>query len=357
MVWMGLQQDKGGHMTITNFILSLFCIFEIICVPAIFLRMGLRGVIALFLSALAVFALVLWKMKRLPWQECVTGEKNAAPGIERNDIAAGENDGIAAGNRKKRSATAEKLRVLCILCILFQLVLVVFYRHTDDDDAWYLGLAVSAYETGEMFAYSPYTGNPMELSDGGDYVLSPLPILWAALGKLFHIHPTVLAHTIVPVFMLLWAYYVYWLLGKRLFGGENESAGAYAFWLFMNVLNLFGFYSTRTSGTFLLFRSWQGKAVFCAILVPCLFYYFLGLLQGNGMKGVRENQSVELLGIYLTMGAGCLASFSAASLMPLLLFAMALTYAIAKRSVKVPLKMCGAVIPNVILAGIYVFFL
>lgn len=333
-------------MTAANFILSLFCIFEIICVPAIFLHAGLLGLIAIFLLLLAVFVFVLWKMKRLPRQG--NGKEQKREGV----------------TGKKISALGEKLRVLCILSILFQLALVVFYRHTDDDDAWYLGLAVSAYETGEMFAYSPYTGDAMELSDGGDYVLSPLPILWAALGKLFYIHPTILAHAIVPVFMLLWAYYVYWLLGKRLFGGKNESAGAYAFWLFMNVLNLFGFYSTRTSGTFLLFRSWQGKAVFCAILVPCLFYYFLGLLKSQRQREreltVNEaliNEKQELSGIYLTMGAGCLASFSAASLMPLLLFAMALTYAIATRSVKIPLKMCGAAIPNVILAGIYVLFL
>lgn len=331
-------------MTIVSFILSLFCIFEIICVPAIFLHMGLWSVIFLYLLLLAVFIIVLWKTKKLPWQ-------------------------VLEGKGRKISALSGKLRILCIICILFQLVLVTFYRHTDDDDAWYLGLAVSAYETGEMFAYSPYTGDPMELSDGGDYVLSPLPVLWAALGKLFHIHPTILAHTVVPVFMLLWAYYVYWLLGKRLFGGEKESAGAYAFWLFMNILNLFGFYSTRTSGTFLLFRSWQGKAVFCAILVPCLFYYFLGLLQGvekrkniagDGEPAKNEaiiNEKQELLGIYLTMGTGCLASFSAVTLMPLLLVAMVLTYAIAKHSIKIPLKMCGAVIPNVILVGIYVFFL
>lgn len=333
-------------MTIASFILSLFCIFEIICVPAIFLHMRLWSVIFLYLLSLAVFVFVLWKMKKLPWK-MREGRKKS-----------GDTKG-AAGPYKKNSALSGKLRVLCILCILFQLVLVTFYRHTDDDDAWYLGLAVSAYETGEMFAYSPYTGNPMELSEGGDYVLSPLPVLWAALGKMFHIHPAILAHTALPVFMLLWAYYVYWLLGKRLFGGEKESAGAYAFWFFMNVLNLFGFYSTRTTGTFLLFRSWQGKAVFCAILVPCLFYYFLGLLQSGEKKEVQRGKEAngELIGIYLTMGAGCLASFSAVALMPLLLFAMALTYAVAKRSVKVPLKMCGAAIPNVILVGIYVFFL
>lgn len=365
-------------MTIASFILSLFCIFEIICVPAIFLHAGLSAVVFGYLFLLVVFVFVLWKVKKLPWQIRNREQKGDVVEKEkRNRLAAGPGIGRGVAGRKKgkkMDALAGKLRVLCILCILFQLILVTFYRHTDDDDAWYLGIAVSAYETGEMFAYSPYTGNPMELSDGGDYVLSPLPVLWAALGKLFHIHPTVLAHTIVPVFMLLWACYVYWLLGKRLFGEENESAGAYAFLLFVNVLNLFGFYSTRTSGTFLLFRSWQGKAVFCAILVPCLFYYFLGLLKSRGQEGGKQveklpkntgmgqkgnviNENRELSGIYLTMGAGCLASFSAAALMPLLLFAMALTYAIAKRSVRVPLKMCGAVIPNIILAAVYIFVL
>ncbi len=331
--------------------LSIFCIFEIICVPAIFLRAKLVTVIVLFLLALTAYAVIFWRVKG---------------GCRR--IREQKED------RRITDAVPRRLLVLCVLCILFQIILVTGYRHTDDDDAWYLGLAVSAYETGEMFAFSPYTGNPMELADGGDYVLSPLPVLWASLGKMFHIHPTILAHTVVPVFMLFLAYYVYWLLGKRLFGQKGEDTGAAAFLLFMNVLNLFGFYSTRTSGTFLLFRSWQGKAVFCAILVPCLFYYFLGLLKSResqdipkkrtpeGNKETAVNNDItgerqEMLGIYLTMGAGCLASFSAAALMPLLLFAMALTYAVARHSLKVPLKMCGAAIPNVILIGIYVFLL
>ncbi len=334
-------------MTILNFILCLLCIFEVICVPAIFLHLGLQVVILLFLVAVAVLLAILWKEKKLPRQKRQGHEPES-------------------GKEKRRlSASVERVRMFCILLIVFQIFLVLGYRHTDDDDAWYLGTAVSAYETGEIFAYSPYTGDVMELSDGGDYVLSPLPILWASLGKLFHIHPTVFAHNIVPVLMILWAYYVYWMLGRRLFAKEKESC-AYVFLLLVNVLNLFGYFSIRTSGTFLLFRSWQGKAVFCAILVPLLFYYFLGLLQAdksfaesgeNGMEKYGVMQKTEMSGIYLTMGAGCLASFTAVLLMPLLLMAMALTYAVAKRSVQIPLKMCKAMIPNIILAVLYVLVL
>lgn len=330
-------------MTTVNLVLSLFCIFEIICVPAIFLHVRLWGVVLLYLAAVLLFLIVLWKKKMLPGQ----GENRESRKRKISEML-------------EDPAPIQRIRILCILLVIFQLAVVVGYRHTDDDDAWYLGTAVSAYETGEIFAYSPYTGNPMELSDGGDYVLSPLPILWAALGKLLHIHPTILAHTVVPVLMLLFAYAVYGMLGKRLFlhrddteeESKNGQYGACIFFLLMNVLNLFGYFSARTSSAFLLFRSWQGKAVFCAILVPLLFYCFLGLLQTAGVE-----QNKELMGIYLTMGAGCLASFTAVSLMPLLLLAMALTYGVAKRSLSIPLKMCGALLPNVILIVIYVLLL
>lgn len=343
-------------MTVVNLILSLFCIFEAICVPAVFLHMRLWGVVLLYAAGVVLFFFLLGRKKMLPWQRKQAAKLTAEP--EKQNT---EPTGLNAKTEKRsaKSAKIRRLRILCMMLVLFQLVLAAGYRHTDDDDAWYLGTAVSAYETEEIFAYSPYTGNPMELADGGDYVLSPLPILWAAIAKALHIHPTILAHTIVPVFMLLFAYAVYWMLGKRLFlcrengrmseDGGAEQYGAYVFFLLINILNLFGYFSTRTSGAFLLFRSWQGKAVFCAILVPLMFYYFLGLLQRGETEGKED-----LLGMYLTMGAGCLASFTAVSLMPLLLLAMALTYAVAKRSLRLPLKLCGALIPNVVLIVIYV---
>lgn len=335
-------------MTAVNFILSLFCLFEAICVPAVFLRVGLRGVILLYGAGIVLLLLLLGRKKLLPWQRKRAAKQNAE--AERQNAKRAEFDAKTEKSPAK-SARIQRLRILCVLLVVFQLVLAAGYRHTDDDDAWYLGTAVSAYETGEIFAYSPYTGNPMELADGGDYVLSPLPILWAALGKILHIHPTILAHTVVPVLMALFAYAVYWMLAKRLFP-EEEDPGPYVFFLFMNILNLFGYFSTRTSGAFLLFRGWQGKAVFCAVLVPLMFYYFLGLLQ----RGEQEGKE-ELLGMYLTMGAGCLVSFTAVSLMPLLLLAMALTYGVAKRSLRLPLKLCGALIPNAVLVVVYLIAL
>ena len=313
-------------MTVTTLILSLLCIFECICVPAIFLHIRLWVVVLLYIIAVLGYFFVLWRKKQLPEMR---KEQSYCKTIEKDN-----------GWLKWKCA--------CILLIGFQLLLVVFYTHIDDDDAWYLGTASAAYETGEMFVYSPYTGEPIPLSDGGDYVLSPLPMLWAVLGKVFFVHPTIIAHTIVPIFVLLGAYCVYYMLGKRLF---HTTKSAWLFVFFLCLLNIFGYHSTRTTGVFLLFRSWQGKAIFCTVLVPLLFYYFLGICKAQ--KEYKE----DLKGMYLTMGAGCLVSFSAVSLMPLLLGAMALTVAVMKKELRLPVVMCGAMIPNVILILIYVLAL
>lgn len=337
-------------MTIVMVVLSLLCIFELVCVPAAFGHISLNAVVCIYLTVSAVFLTVqaVYRKRR--------GQSAAAETLKR-----AEADSRAADVSEKERADISRLKILCFLLFVVQLLLVTAYRHTDDDDAWYLGTAAAAYETGKIYAYSPYTGEKMALADAKDYVLSPLPVFWAAVAKIIHIHPTILSHTVMPGGLLIFAYYVYWLLANRLFRKEKGTFAVWVFFLLINILNLFGFYSTRTSGTFLLFRSWQGKAVFCAILVPLLFYYFLGLLslpvksrKKDGFCDLyREKQ--ELAGIYLTMGAGCLTSFSAVTLMPLLLLAMALTLAIAKRSLRIPLKMSFSLIPNALLIFLYLF--
>ncbi len=345
-------------------ILGLLIIFEIVCVPAVFLHASLWAVVGLWLAFCAVAAgLFIWKKRRAGTEKQDDREKQ---------VAAEKQEPWGGIFRDKKWKAPNPIQIICFLLIAYQLFLGCFFRHTDDDDAWYLGTAVSAYETGQLYAFSPYTGEPMELSAAGDYVLSPLPVLWAGIGRLTHIQPTVLAHTVMPFFLILWAYVVYALLGKRLF---PKGRGADYFLLFMNVLNLFGYYSVRTTGTFLMFRSWQGKAIFCGIMVPLLFYYFLGLLQEKAYmmqsSDIEEKEKAgeqkksgwkafftpSMRGLYLTMGASLLISFSAVTLMPLLLGAMAVTLAIAKKQWKRPLCMLLSCLPNVVLVAVYVLVL
>ena len=310
------------ELTIIHLILLFLGIFEVVCVAFTFLKLSLTALMLVY-GMLCLLLLGFFIRTRQ----------------EHSFFASADNRRLPA-------------MILALLLIACQLILVVFFQHNDADDSWYVGTSVTTCETGSLFVYSPYSGALLDWANVKDYILSPLPILWAACAKLLGIHPTVFTHNVVPVFVVCFAYVVYFLLGTELLGTKlsahekNSSPDVWYFLVFVSILNLFGYYSTRTTGTFLLLRSWQGKAIYCAILLPLLFYYVL--------KVFKEPTGKWIFGMFLTSLASCLTCFSAVTLTPLLIGAMCLTYAIAKKDIKVPLKMAVSIIPNVVLLLIYV---
>lgn len=310
------------ELTIIHLILLFLGIFEVVCVAFTFLKLSLTALMIVY-GMLCLLLLGFFIRTRQ----------------EHSFFASADNRRLPA-------------MILALLLIACQLILVVFFQHNDADDSWYVGTSVTTCETGSLFVYSPYSGALLDWANVKDYILSPLPILWAACAKLLGIHPTVFSHNVVPVLVVCFAYVVYFLLGTELLGTKlsahekNSSPDVWYFLVFVSILNLFGYYSTRTTGTFLLLRSWQGKAIYCAILLPLLFYYVL--------KVFKEPIGKWISGMFLTSLASCLTCFSAVTLTPLLIGAMCLTYAIAKKDIKVPLKMAVSIIPNVVLLLIYV---
>lgn len=317
------------ELTIPQFILLLLCIFEVVCVSFTFLRWDLTALVIVY----GVLCVIL------------TG------------IFIRTGAGHSFLLKKKKYEWMELLYMAVALAlIIFQLYVVMFYQHSDADDAWYVGTSVTAWQTDRLFEYSPYTGNLLDWSDAKEYILSPFPILMAVVARILHIHPTILCHEIVPVVVISVAYWVYGMLGTELFGATDKMDGnvenshsSYRVWLFLifiSLLNLFGFYSTRTTGTFLLLRSWQGKAVYCAVMLPLMFYYML--------KVFKEPSGKWLIGVYLTSFASCMICFSAVTLTPMLAGTMCLIYAIVKKDLKVPFQLAGSVIINVVLLAMYV---
>ena len=50
------------------------------------------------------------------------------------------------------------LLVVVIVCILLQMLYVTKYQHIDEDDAYYLGTAVTAVQKDGLYRRNPYTG-------------------------------------------------------------------------------------------------------------------------------------------------------------------------------------------------------
>lgn len=237
-----------------NFIAGLFlafAIFEVLAIPCIFTYQkfhvfaGLYGGVLLLLCVLSF----IWNYKKIAefFRE-KTGGKKSVPLIF----------------------------IVAILLILFEMFMYVHYAHIDDDDAFYVATAVTTLEEDSMFTVNPYTGDAYK-SFPTRYVLSPFPIWNAFLSKVFAVHPTLFAHTVLPVIMVAAAFFVYYLIGMRLFEQDKRKTGY--FLVFCTLIQMFSAYTRHPQGMVYLVRIWQGKAILASVLLPACFYLAMRLFQ------------------------------------------------------------------------------
>lgn len=225
-----------------------------------------------------------------------------------------------------------------------QLVIYAAGMLKDLDDALYVGAAVTAQYTDGMYTVSALTGKAVS-SLPARYCLSPFPMLLAFFSSATGFSPSVMAHTIEPVFFVSLAYGVYGLLGERLFKGDRGMNGM--FLAFLSVIHLFSYYSIYTQGTFLLLRIWQGKAFLAAALLPGLFYMVMKVM------GEDAGRADWVLTACLALSA-CLVSSMGIMLAPILMgiLGVVLGCFLGKWKKTVCLALCC--IPSLCYAGIYV---
>ncbi|MDY3918016.1 MAG: DUF6077 domain-containing protein [Candidatus Limivivens sp.] len=198
---------------------------------------------------------------------------------------------------------------LALLLILFQIGMYVTGMFTDLDDSFYVGTATTAQYTDQMYSISPYTGKNLNHLPSR-YCLSPFPIFLAFLSTVTGFSPSVMAHTIEPVFFVSLAYGIYSLIGEHFFKKDRKMSGL--FLVFLSLMHLFSYYSIYTQGTFMLIRIWQGKAFLAAVLLPGIFY--LGMRTMDQRGRARDWQAL----LWVALSA-CLASSMGIMLVPVML--------------------------------------
>lgn len=231
-----------------------------------------------------------------------------------------------------------------VALIVLQTMVITVGRHIDDDDAFYIGVAVAAQETDEMYTVDPYTGQEYDELPSR-YVLSPFPVFMAASGEITGVHPTIVAHTVFPLFLIPFTYMIYGLLGRQLFGKERRLAGF--FLILVCLLHVFSGYSVYTQGTFLLVRIWQGKAILAAALIPAVCYYCLRMAREK--KGQAANCVMMLMLMLACCHVSSMGIMLGAVAMGIFGAACALWYR------KPGMLLCGIIscIPNLIYSAIY----
>lgn len=242
-------------------------------------------------------------------------------------------------DRKKIDWYEIVLLALVVAGVLYQVLYVCMHMHIDDDDAYYVGMAVTSYTTNTISVYHPYTGMAATWKQMADYVLTPYPIYWAMWSKVLNLAPAILMRTGLPAVNILWCYVVYDLIGCVLFQKRTQRL---EFMLIVILANLFGAFSGFTSSVFLLMRIWQGKAVFASVFVPLFWYFWICIRR-------QTEQWRRWCGMGICIWASCLTSTMTLFVGPALLGAFGLEHLIEKRDWKSVLKLIVCALP---LAGL-----
>lgn len=337
--------------------------FQLLCVPCVLLELEFHdvvygfGALAAVLAAAGVLTLIRSKGKRTFKLVPEAGK-------------------AVRGDAGSRRALVSFLWVCFFALLLLQLVQAVRLAYGDGDDAYYVAVSAITENADTMYQKLPYTGGTTKVDIR--HGLAPFPVWIAFLSRVSGIRAVSVAHIAMPLMLIPMTYTIFYLLGKRLFGGRERQLPL--FLIFAELLVLFGDYSFYTVENFMLARSRQGKSALGSIILPMLFLLLFLLLERLGeqpgtrtggqpgarnggqpgarnggqpgarnggpsrdkTKGQEKHGAAYWVLLCGTMTAGCLCSTMGAFLLCLLLAVTGLCAAVSYRQWRVlpPLALC-----------------
>lgn len=178
---------------------------------------------------------------------------------------------------------------LFFLLVCIQLYMAYTHASFDGDDAYYVVESVLSEQTGTMYHFVPYTGETTALDIR--HALAIIPVWEAYLARMSGLHAAIVAHTLIPLLILPLAYYVLYLIAKRLLHGRDDLVPV--FLIISGLILAFGNTSIYTAETFLMTRTWQGKAMMAGVVVPMILMVFCTRFLQTRLQ--REGEDVRPL--------------------------------------------------------------
>ena len=329
-----VRSEHGLFAGILGGFLVLLALWEIVSLPAIFLKSSLTALSLIIQSVIITLCVVSFFRNKgsllAPWRECFMswGEK-----IVRFFTFKFTPSDIAA--------------LFALGIVLLQALLLVVGVHYDDDDAFYVATATTAIDTDTIYRYTPFTGAEYS-SLPARYVLSPWPMFFAVLSYIFNIRPIIIFHTVMPAILIPMSYGVLFMMGRAIWRDDpDREIKSYAFVVAASFLQIFGAFSTWSVGMRLLIRVWQGKTVLASVIIPLLMML---IISDRDSEKLSRRMMFYITVILL---AGCFMSSMGVVLPVIELFALGLTRAIVTKNLRYSLSLIPCCAANVMLGVIY----
>ena len=159
--------------------------------------------------------------------------------------------------------------------LLFQMIMSVVMSSFDGDDAYYVVESLLAQQADVMNTILPYTGSSTSLDIR--HALAVITMWIAFIAKMSGVHATIVSHSVIPLFILPFTYLIYVEIGRIIFRTRQQRIPVYM--LILSFLFMFGNVSIYTPATFLMMRTWQGKAMVANLVFPLIFWLFLWMME------------------------------------------------------------------------------
>lgn len=340
------KQNRSIGVTYLAGTVMILALFQFVTVPVVILDgHGFWTVIIVFsslailLTAIGIF-ITIKNFKSLT-QECQAKEYLKLSGIKRIS----QKFLSTLKNREKREEVFFWL--LFVIALAYQLFMALYYTSFDGDDAYYVVQSVLTEETNTLYRIKPYTG----LSTGMDlrHALAVFPIWIAYIARMTGIHPTIVAHSLLPMVVIPVVYLVYLQIGKFLL--RKEQVKLPIFMVFIAIMQIFGNVSIYTGSTFFLTRTWQGKSLLANFVVPIILWLIVLIFDGDDFA---KNSRIWLwVLLVLTNFVAAMSSTGSVFLAAMLIGVIGIVLGILEKKVQIPLRLMISCIPLVLYGAIY----
>lgn len=250
---------------------------------------------------------------------------------------------IFKATKEKIKIMPKFLSVVFLILLFFQMYMSFNYMYEDYDDSNFVAKSTIAIDTNTLFVYDDvgleYVKFPTR------HVFSPFPYYIATISRLVDIHPTILAHTILPSIFIVVAYIGFYLIGNSLF--KNDKKKTMVFMIILSVLYIFGKYSRYAIFIRLLGRTWQGKSLLANIILPFIVYLFLEFLNDN------EKNKFFWIMLFITLWSSDLLSSMSLFLPIIEAGILTFLYALKDKKISYIIKFIPCCLPSIIYGIIY----
>lgn len=238
--------------------------------------------------------------------------------------------------------------IICFILFAIGLGYVIYRLETtwffDEDDSRFLGNAVDILRSNRILAKDPTTGLDIK-SNYGDFskdIVSHWSVFIAYISRVSRIHPTILAHSVYPVVIIIIMCSLYWMIIGRIKGDKVDTSNRSLAMLIILAMCVYGYYSLRNSETFIMIRGWQGKATLSVVGILMLIWIFINISEEADSVG----QYILLLLINISL---CLMSSMGIVISAIMIAAYGLIMSIYKRKTRIVCLSLLVCIPNALL--------